>query len=89
MSTSSDDLEVVQDLIRFCPLCGYESTKEFNDYIASGGDWVCENCDEIVEAYLLPIDEDEDEEGQEEEHYSSTLLLWLVLVIIIGIYFFI
>lgn len=94
MSTPSDDLEVVQDLIRFCPLCGYESTKEFNDYISAGGDWACENCDEVVEAYILSTDEDETEEGEGEgeddaESNGSLLFFCLVLMIIFGVYFFI
>lgn len=89
MSTpTTDDLEVVQDLIRFCPLCGYESTKEFNDFEAVGGDWICENCGEPVEAYIIE-GEEEDDDDDSDQTSNSSLLFWLVLVVLLGVYFFI
>ena len=89
MPTDSDELEIVQNLIRFCPLCGHESTKEFNDYIDSGGDWVCVNCNEFVEAYLLSTEEDDEDEAATGGESGSSLYIWILLIVFICIYFFI
>lgn len=88
MSESAEDLESAQKLIRFCPLCGYESTKEFSDHMDNGGDWVCENCNEFVEAYVLSTDDEEEEDADEGGSGCGLLFTVLVIVVIAGFYFF-
>lgn len=83
--------------IRYCPLCGHESDKKFIERDGSGGHWICENCDELVEAYLLEkryVLEECAEESSEEDGDSGKsigkILLFVVIIaaIIFGIAYF-
>lgn len=82
-----DVLEKVQALIQYCPLCGYKSQKKFDDYMEDGGDWVCENCHERVEAYLLELEQDAPEDELTEESSSGGFFsvgLFAVILLVIG-----
>jgi hypothetical protein len=46
----------MEKLIKFCPHCGHknkEGERYFEGKLPNGGDWVCGECDEHVEAYVL------------------------------------
>lgn len=87
----SDELEVLEEVIRYCPICGFESTKNFDNYMEGGGDWVCEDCDYRVEAYILPPfeeAEEEEEESSKENHFTFPSSFFTLLGIFLFIYFF-
>lgn len=84
---SEDTLSHVQDIIRFCPVCGEESTKEFEVYTAYSGTWACTGCHEIIEVYLLEETEDLEEETEETNPSSSLPLMFIIACFIGFIYF--
>ena len=90
-------MKEAQKYIRFCPHCGYESDKEFDGVDTNGGDWVCTNCKEQVEAYILSDRFDEEVEQWEidnaayyqDKEKGKFPLIGLIVALIIAVIFFI
>lgn len=90
------DTAITKVKVQYCPLCGYKSKKKFATLLEHGGDWLCENCDERVKAYVLLKGEDVREfqykEERVEKEYTGiplpiSMLLGIVLLIIFVIIF--
>lgn len=80
---SEDTLLQAQEAIRFCPVCGEESTKDFEEYTSSSGTWTCTSCEEMIEVYLT-----EEEEEEEASSTPSSLPFILIILLLVGYIYF-
>lgn len=80
-------------LIHFCPVCRFESTKpiDVGQVFDHGGAWICEQCDEYVEAFVLPnYHKDTYQENTENKRtpYSFMPILIILLILLIALFWF-
>ncbi len=78
---SEETLSQLQSQIRYCPVCGEESTKNFVDYTAYSGEWTCLACEEQIEVYLADTEEETDDD---QESTASSLPFMFIAITIIG-----
>lgn len=91
------EYEKIKNPVHYCPLCGHQSIKDFEheDECGYGGEWICEQCDERVEAFLLLregdriFEEDQEDRFNEKKGMSvSVPIILILMIIVIGYYFF-
>lgn len=77
---SAETLQFIQKQIRYCPVCGEASIKEFTHYSASNGEWTCDECEQTIDVYLV----DAEEEALDEDETKSSLLLISLVIGVAG-----
>lgn len=80
-------------LIHFCPVCRFESTKpiDVQQVFDHGGPWICEQCDEYVEAFVLPDyhkDRYREDSENNRSHHSFIPVLVILFIILITLLLF-
>lgn len=81
---SDETLESIQNLFRYCPICGDDTPKDFAHYSTTSGEWVCVACEEYVEVYL--VENEETDEVKTDRPSSSLLLVFIIIILAAYIY---
>ena len=82
----AEDIEIIEQLIKFCPICGHASKKEFDIVSVYGGSFVCEACEEGIEVNFVEFEEVEEPNDEETDHKVVIMIAIIVILCLIFIF---
>lgn len=77
-------------LIEYCPACRHKSDKPFfiGTIDDSGGEWVCEQCDQFIEAFVVGYEDPTEKMMEERDPFkkNKNLLFFIVVSVVVVLY---